>query len=494
MTMAAVLVVSLVALGGIKESGAADTPLRTLADQQGIVMGAAAVAQLVTSSGCTQEPMYCQTLGTEYNMIVPENAMKFEVIHPQQDVYDFSQADAIVSFAQAHNMKVRGHTLVWAQQVPAWVTNGGFTPQQLQSILQDHITTVISHFRDTFPGVVVEWDVVNEGQDLGIWGQIGTLDQVATLAFTWARQVDPTVKLYYNDYSIEDFSGTKANWAYAFLINLKNRGVPIDGVGFESHFELPGYSLSELEANLRRYADAGLEVKYTELDARIRKNTTTNLNTQAELYGRVVTACLDVPLACKGVVTWGFTDKYSWIPSAFPGYGYALPFDANYAPKPAYFAMQNALTGTSTSPTPTPNPDKFTIGDRVQTTGSLQVRQSPGTNARKNKVLGTQPFSAQGTVISGPTVADGYTWYNIDYDTGVDGWSVQDYLTKIAVTDATQPLGHEMTAQLASMGGVLQTMQSLLSTPASLSSSTLAFIASTIHQLQGLLAQIIAAR
>jgi hypothetical protein len=132
-----------------------------------------------------------------------------------------------------------------------------------------------------------------------------------------------------------------------------------------------------------------------------------------------------------------------------------------------YVAGVQVLQATSTptptpaptlTPTPTPNPNKFSVGDRVQTTAKLQVRKSPCTNNGQCKVLGSQASGAKGTVIGGPTKANGYTWWNIKYDTGADGWSVENYLTKITVADAgtmSQPLSKEMATQLSSMGGVL---------------------------------------
>lgn len=334
------LVVSLVTLPIFGQSSQA---LKILAAQRHIWAGAAADAAKITGAGCALEPQYCALLGNEYNLIVPENAMKFDTIHPAPGVYDFSQADALVAFAQAHGMKVRGHTLVWWQQVPAWVENGGFNTQQLEAILQDHITTVVSHFKSQFPGMVVEWDVVNEGAYLGIWGQIGTLDQVAAMAFAWAHAADPSAKLYYNDFGDEDDSSAKSTWVYDLVTRLKAGGTPIDGVGLQSHFPVSGVpSLQEMEANLQRYASAGLEAKFTELDVRLADNTAASLSAQAGAYSQVMNACLAVS-SCKGVVTWGFTDEYSWVPQAFPGYGWALPFDSAYNTKPAYTALQQAL-------------------------------------------------------------------------------------------------------------------------------------------------------
>jgi endo-1,4-beta-xylanase len=132
------------------------------------------------------------------------------------------------------------------------------------------------------------------------------------------------------------------------LSTLKNNGVPIDGIGFQGHF-LPNYipTIEGMVSAMQRYASLGLEMKFTEVDVMmLTDNSTDNLNTEATIYGNVMTACLRVS-ACKGVVTWGFTDRYSWLPSYFPGTGWGLPFDSEYQPKPAFHALVAALKGTN---------------------------------------------------------------------------------------------------------------------------------------------------
>jgi endo-1,4-beta-xylanase len=243
---------------------------------------------------------------------------------------------------------------VWVFQLPGWLRDGNFSGPQLQAILENHIATVVGHYRDRFPGVVVEWDVVNEMTiaGLGIWGRIGDVQTVAGIAFRAARAADPSVKLYYNGDKNDSVSNDMLNGQYTevdytLLSTLKNNGVPIDGVGFQGHF-LPNYipKIEDMVSTMQRYASLGLEMKFTEVDVMmLTSNSAENLNTEATIYGNVMTACLRVS-ACKGVVTWGFTDKYSWLPSYFPGTGWGLPFDSDYQPKPAVHALVAALKGT----------------------------------------------------------------------------------------------------------------------------------------------------
>jgi len=143
------------------------------------------------------------------------------------------------------------------------------------------------------------------------------------------------------DYNIEA-TGKKSDALHELVTALQEQGTPIDGIGFESHFILNGFSRTFV-ANFRRFADLGLELAITELDIRIQLPSTSELlSQQAENYAYVVASCLAVE-QCVGITTWDTSDDYSWVPSAFPGYGEALLFDSNKNPKPAYFAVAEAL-------------------------------------------------------------------------------------------------------------------------------------------------------
>lgn len=324
------------------------TTLRSLASPHSILMGTAADSPFLSS-----DSSYGSVLGTEYSQLQAENEMKFGLIHPEQNTYDFSGGDALVSFAQAHSMMVRGHTLVWYQEVPDWVTTGGFGATDLSSILQDHINTVMGHYA----GKVYAWDVVNEAfNDDGtmrdtIWydqpgiGFAGQGTAYIEQALRWAHAADPAAKLFYNDYNAETMDA-KSDAIYAMAVDFKNRGVPLDGIGFQTHVDLTfdnTSTLASFASNLQRFADLGLDVHITELDIRLSDNSSTSLNAQAKLYGELMTMCVQQP-RCKVFQTWGFTDKYSWIPNAFPGWGWALLFDDTYQKKPAYTAISNALS------------------------------------------------------------------------------------------------------------------------------------------------------
>jgi len=314
--------------------------LRSLAQAHGRYIGAA-----VAPGPLLSEPLYAETLAREFNMLTPENALKFGRTRPSRERYTFQDADAIVAFAQANRMAVRGHTLVWHEVLPRWLTAGGFTRDELLAILHEHITTVVGRYR----GRIVAWDVVNEalGND-GAWRNtfwyktIGP--EYVDLAFRWAREADPQARLFYNDYGGEGL-GRKSDAVYALVQGMMQRGVPIDGVGLQMHVRSDASpEPAEFAASLQRLAGLGLEVHITEMDVRIKGRVTEEeLARQASICKDMLRVCFTAE-NCRAFVFWGFTDRHSWIPKYFPGWGAALPFDEAYRAKPAYRALMEALS------------------------------------------------------------------------------------------------------------------------------------------------------
>jgi len=338
-----------------KHATASQTPhvadtLRAAASSHQLTIGTAVAA------GHLSDPQYAQILGSEFNQLEPENEMKFASIHPRADgdpqPYNFAPADALVVFAQSHNMIVRGHTLVWHRQVPDWIAKGNLTPDQQADTLHHHISTMLQHYG----AQVYAWDVVNEAfNDDGsmrstVWydqpgiGFAGKGTAYIEQAFRWARAANPQAKLFYNDYDTEEINN-KSDAIYAMAADFKQRGVPLDGIGFQMHVTLAFDDPSKLAAlaqNMERFAALGLEIHITELDIRLSDNSEASFKKQAKLYGEIAAICRTQP-ACKVIQTWGFTDKYSWIPSAFKGAGWALLWDADFQKKPAYYTLLGAL-------------------------------------------------------------------------------------------------------------------------------------------------------
>ena len=328
--------------------------LRQEADRLGLLIGTA------VNPAHFSEEQYASTLMREFNMIEPENAMKWAAIRHERDRFDFTPGDTVVAFAEAHQMKVRGHTLVWAKYNPAWLRRGRFTPEQLSQLMREHITTVVKHYA----GRVFAWDVVNEafnangGLEHSIWYDrpgIGLADKGTAYieqAFRSAREADPRALLFYNDYDAEGVNA-KSDAIYAMVKDFKRRGVPLDGVGLQMHiFNLNDKNILSLAANIARLTALGVEVHITEMDVALPVGVTgslvdpADLAKQADIYRFVTTTCL-ANRGCTAIQTWGFTDKYTWIPEYTKGQkGDPLLFDKNYAPKSSYRAILDVLEKT----------------------------------------------------------------------------------------------------------------------------------------------------
>ncbi|UYQ65201.1 endo-1,4-beta-xylanase [Streptomyces peucetius] len=306
----------------------AATTLGASAAEKGRYFGTAVAANHLGESG------YVSTLNTEFNSVTPENEMKWDALERSRNSFSYGPADQIVSHAQSRGMDVRGHTLVWHSQLPGWV--GNLNATELRSAMNNHITQVMQHYR----GKIHSWDVVNEAfQDGGSGARRSSPFQdklgngFIEEAFRTARAADPSAKLCYNDYNTDGVNA-KSNAVYAMVRDFKQRGVPIDCVGFQSHFNSASPVPGDYRANLQRFADLGVDVQITELDIE------GSGSSQADSYSRVVNACLAVS-RCTGITVWGVTDKYSWRSSGTP-----LLFDGNYTKKPAYHSVLAALGGT----------------------------------------------------------------------------------------------------------------------------------------------------
>lgn len=326
------------ALAGAKPATAADT-LRSLAGSAGIHIGAAVDVEVLNT-----EPDYARLLAKQFNLVTPENALKFSVVQPERGRFDFSQADALIAFAEAHHMQVNGHVLVWDQQLPEWLTQGHFNRDELMAILHEHIDALVTRYR----GRIALWDVAAEAVDENgrlrdtFWSR-GIGPDYLALAFRWAHEADPQARLRYNDYGGEG-GGAKSDGIYDLVAALRWQGVPIHAVGLQMHVSLDDAPRAEdVRINMKRLAALGLQTDLTEMDVRLALPPThADLAAQAALYGRMLQACLDVP-RCRSFSTWGAADRHSWIPEFFPGQGAALLFDTTYRPKPAYRSVMRIL-------------------------------------------------------------------------------------------------------------------------------------------------------
>jgi endo-1,4-beta-xylanase len=312
--------------------------LRQLARHTKLEIGTA-----VDTSALRNDATYRQLVGSQFSSVTPENAMKWEVVHPARDRYDFSQADQLVAFARQHGQKVRGHTLVWHNQLPSWLTSGTWTRAELRAILREHISTVVGRYR----GRVWAWDVVNEAFNENgtlretIWLKTIGPDYIAD-AFRWAHQADPRAILFYNDFNVEGIN-PKSTAVYELLRRLRREHVPVGGFGAQGHLSTRYPFPQDVLQNLRRFGRLGLATAITEADVRHDLPVDpAEVNAQAEGYSLMLESCLLEPSAISYTV-WGFTDRYQWVPGAFPGEGEAAIFDVNYNPKPAYNSLRRDL-------------------------------------------------------------------------------------------------------------------------------------------------------
>lgn len=342
---------------------------------------------------------YLNKAREQYSLVGMENRAKFRAIVPesafsQRYSTDYRQVDAFVEWARQNNLKIHLHASVWFNNIPKWMENrygdgnslSSNDKQEIEDWLEWFIKDYIGRYKNS--GVIRSWDILNEivqwrsqseggtqirkdlyfkalGQGQGRYTQ-GMTQRERELAdayvytekiFRWAREADPqrTIKLYANDYNLRHDTG-KAEYYYDLLRLWKQNNVPVDGIGFQYHHQIETTfessdpnKISTYEQNVSAFQKMvnikpDIELLITELDVGIRtpitsSNRTVKYQTQARVYADSVRACMQFP-QCKGVITWGISDQYSWIPSHTNNeFDDGLPFDRNYNPKPAFEAI-----------------------------------------------------------------------------------------------------------------------------------------------------------
>jgi endo-1,4-beta-xylanase len=357
--VAALLVLAGPASGVVEQDCAlpgAGCTLAETARQAGVFVG--------TTIGSPDLPAEQATIPRDFNSITTENAMKWGELAPTVGNYDFADADAIADFAASAGVRLRGHTLMWKHQLPAdledTVEAASDPAAKLRELIDEHLSTVVPRYRD----VVAVWDVVNEplneftgNLDLNIFGR--TLGETyIDEAFRQVHELDPDARLVLNEFFLTYGFGTpfegKTRGFLDLVERLLDRGVPIHGVGVQAHFNglvptlIPLPTRDEFEGFLRELADLGVFVELTELDVSTNyfRGDPDPFARQAEFYGEVVAACMAVP-RCTAVTTWGIDDSRTWLDrwelSAPLAPHEPLLFDASLEPKPAYFAVRDAV-------------------------------------------------------------------------------------------------------------------------------------------------------
>ncbi|WP_034266999.1 endo-1,4-beta-xylanase [Actinospica robiniae] len=355
------------ATGGAKANAASNAAsagsipadsLRALAAKVGLRFGTALIpSELVT-------PAYAQIAAQQFSVVTPGNEMKWQVVEPEQGVYDWSGADNLVAFAQKNGQLVRGHTLMWHNQLPNWLTdgvaNGSISATELAALLKKHIYTEVGRYK----GKIWQWDVANEVfanswdtptadglVSTDFWIQNLGEDIVAD-ALRWAHDADPHALLVVNDYNITGEDGTNAKFdaVHAWAKKQLSKGVPLHVIGSQAHLDTQYGFPTSMADDLKAYADLGLKTAITEADVRtFVDGPTTQVPTDrlaewahANWYAGMLQAALSSP-DCISFTVWGFGDADSWVPGTFAGEGYACLYDVNLNPKPAYTDLQRNL-------------------------------------------------------------------------------------------------------------------------------------------------------
>lgn len=297
-----------------------------------------------------------ELLVKHFNSITAENEMKFAEIHPREGEYTFEKADALVEFARTNHMKVRGHTLVWHNQTPDWVFSDASGNKVSEDVLlvrmKEHIQSVVGRYR----GKVYAWDVVNEVIEdseasflrKSKWLECLGEDFIEK-AFIFAHEADPKAILFYNDY--DECSPAKSQKIYQLVKNLKDKGVPIHGIGLQAHWNIYSPSPDEIKRAIEKYASLGLQLQITELDVSLFAFTDHRtdmkspepelMEKQVKYYENIFRIFREYKEIITGVTFWGVADDKTWL-DKFPvknRKNWPLLFDVQHQPKEAFWKV-----------------------------------------------------------------------------------------------------------------------------------------------------------
>ncbi|MFD4635683.1 endo-1,4-beta-xylanase [Lentzea sp. NPDC058436] len=396
----------------------AATTLAAAAQQSGRYFGTAVSANKLSDS------TYVGILNREFDMVTAENEMKMDATEPNQNQFSYTNGDRIVNQARNQGKRVRGHALAWHSQQPGWMQNMSGTA--LRNAMLNHVTQVATYYR----GKIYAWDVVNEAFADGSSGarRDSNLQRTGNdwieAAFRAARAADSGAKLCYNDYNTDDWSHAKTQAVYRMVQDFKSRGVPIDCVGLQSHFNSNSPVPSNYQTTLQNFANLGVDVQITELDIE------GSGSTQAQNFQRVTQACLAVT-RCTGITVWGIRDTDSWRASGTP-----LLFDGSGNKKAAYNSTLDALNaGGGTDPTTTTTTTTTTSNDPGTggCTATVSLNQwNEGFVATIKVTAGSRALSGWTvtTTLSNGTVTGAWSatrsgnsgtvnWTNVDYNASV---------------------------------------------------------------------------
>jgi endo-1,4-beta-xylanase len=286
---------------------------------------------------------YTSLVLAEFNSVTAENCMKFATIHPGKDVYNWKDADYLVKFASNAKLRIHGHTLVWHKSLPSWIKTFKGNKAEWEELLKSHIQTIVHRYKGTITG----WDVVNEAiNDDGTYRSSIWFDNLGeeyiAKSFIYAHEADPQAKLFYNDYGYE-YSSVKRVAILKMIQQLKDKGIPIDGIGLQMHTN-SYQSIKNLNVAINSSSNLNLLIHVSELDVAVNTSNNPNLlytpqlrNKQGEVYVAIFKAYLSLPkIQQYGITFWNLTDSDSWISKTKNRPDWPLLFDKNYKKKSIY--------------------------------------------------------------------------------------------------------------------------------------------------------------
>lgn len=299
-----------------------------------------------------------ELINYHFNSLTAENEMKFISVHPEEDVYTWEKADQLMEFARANGQQVRGHTLVWHNQTSGWIfqddKGNNVDRETLLARLKSHIDTVVGRYK----GEIYAWDVVNEavadsGEEIlrpSKWLEIAGEDFIAK-AFEYAHEADPSAQLFYNDYN--ESNPHKREKIYTLVKSLKEKGVPIHGVGLQAHWSNFHPTIDEIRQAIERYASLDVKLHVTEMDVSVYKfddrrtdltePTEEMIEVQAERYQQMFEVFREYRDHITSVTFWGVADNYTWL-NNFPVRGrknWPFVLDEKGQPKKAFWNIVN---------------------------------------------------------------------------------------------------------------------------------------------------------
>jgi endo-1,4-beta-xylanase len=295
-------------------------------------------------------PLYKSVAIKQFNSITAENIFKADYIHPEPLLFNWTQADSLVSFCENNSKRLHGHTLIWHKQLPQWVLDFQGSPSDWEQLMKVHIQTIVAHFKNK----VKAWDVVNEAFNEdgtlrnSIWRQkigIGYIEK----AFQFAKEADPNTLLFYNDYNLES-NPIKRKSVLSLLKNIRSKGVKVDGIGIQMHVSTYYPEASQIASSFQEIAADNFKIHVSELDISVNplsKDIIPNEQLfieQANLLGSIVFNYNQIPKQYQyGITFWGISDKNSWIRNFYNREDYPLLYDDNYLPKPCYCKLMTIL-------------------------------------------------------------------------------------------------------------------------------------------------------